>query len=632
MSVLRTVLETLGLVALGQTAPADVLADPLGAVDPGQEGPRVRSLQRALAARGFGTLAVPNGVYDARTQHAVREFQREASTRVRAASNVVVDPATVTPYTGPVDGRADVDTLREIRTWRDNDWRSPTTYIVRRQNQSWVDVSFAQSSAWDNGTPPRGSAVDVQDARTGTTVQIGSTARLMQGGVGYWGVAFVGGDRMLESMTAVSGFERFPAATWEKRALLAVAANEGGGRWEVINTYDSAFMSAGIKQWTVGTADNMGELGATLALLPAGDLQRLLGVHGLSIEPVATDAAGVPRAHLRLDGRRLTAATKEELRAFRWVSRFLALCRDPAFQDVEWRSAVDRIRTVCRLRLQWGAGRTTVGQLLQTEEARAYALDLHVNSPGSVVSVLNLAIGFLRAPATLATIPADTIGTMARRWMPTWARQQTPVVALAGNTPAAQWANLTEAQRTAITTAVTARNTQLQQALVAANTAALNPDEHGVLLAMTPAQLAVMRSLFRWLRTTRTVMFDAEGRWQAIEQANGNVLPTTTFGALAQTAKAISEEIASISPQLGPHAGGTDVTIRCTRQDAVTGVRFDGRPGTNIRTTTVDGVTQVQVLTPASIRPSTASVPVDVQLVTATGIGAPQPAARFAYQ
>ena len=57
--------------------------------------------------------------------------------------------------------------------------------------------------------------------------------------------------------------------TSEVNLMIAVAENEG--RLDAINTWDNAFLSFGMFQWTLGTGGNQGELPALLRRLQNED-------------------------------------------------------------------------------------------------------------------------------------------------------------------------------------------------------------------------------------------------------------------------------------------------------------------------------------------------------------------------
>ena len=52
----------------------------------------------------------------------------------------------------------------------------------------------------------------------------------------------------------------FAGTIWEKRAICKVAHNESSGAFEALNTYDNAFLSAGLFNWTLGKDGDKGEL------------------------------------------------------------------------------------------------------------------------------------------------------------------------------------------------------------------------------------------------------------------------------------------------------------------------------------------------------------------------------------
>ena len=202
--------------------------------------------------------------------------------------------------------------------------------------------------------------------------------------------------------------------TWEKRVILAVVNNESK-IFEAINSYDSAYLTAGMIQWA--TNDKRGELPGILSTLPDADFQRLFGVWGLG----TTDVIGRPfkdvvAGYFTLDGTKLdTHEQKDELRGFRWAYRFSEAAKDNVYRDLQVLQAHTRIGAMLRIPLQWGKEKITAESVLQSELLRALALDEHVNAGQPAIKyVLQRLMDGMKTPAKIITINAD--GTFAGVW------------------------------------------------------------------------------------------------------------------------------------------------------------------------------------------------------------------------
>jgi peptidoglycan hydrolase-like protein with peptidoglycan-binding domain len=183
------------------------------------------------------------------------------------------------------------------------------------------------------------------------------------------------------------------------RIVAAVTENEG--RFEAINSYDSAFLSVGLMQWTVGEKAAEGELASLLARIREADpavFQECYGRFGLDVRI----APGAFTGFLVLDGRLLdTAAEKEQLRSATWAYRF-------------WRAAHHPL--VRRCQILWAAARIDrfsgkplhgrqLREWLSSELGMAMILDQHVNRPAHVPATLNKALTELLGAGTVQADP-----------------------------------------------------------------------------------------------------------------------------------------------------------------------------------------------------------------------------------
>lgn len=182
------------------------------------------------------------------------------------------------------------------------------------------------------------------------------------------------------------------------RVIIAVMGNEG--KLESINSYDNAFMSFGIMQWTAGATDGEGELGALLARLEVLDsptFNECFGRFGLG----AVAGPGAMYGRLTLDGQPLTTSRdKAVLRTPDWAYRFWRAGHHPAVRHCQIVHAAGRIALF--------ADKVIAGHRLRdwlsSELGMALLLDQHVNRPGHVPATLNQA---LDAVLAVNAVPAD---------------------------------------------------------------------------------------------------------------------------------------------------------------------------------------------------------------------------------
>jgi hypothetical protein len=177
------------------------------------------------------------------------------------------------------------------------------------------------------------------------------------------------------------------------RVVRAVSTNEG--RLEAINSYDNAFLSAGLLQWTAGAGSAAGELAGLLGLVQrtsASTFDEYFGRYGLGFE-VPSAVTGTPvTGFLTLSGSSLrTPSEKEQLRDASWAYRFWRAGHDDIVRACQAALAARRIDTF----LDRPAAGRTVGDWLTSEYGVALVLDEHVNRPGHVPRTLESAIAGL---------------------------------------------------------------------------------------------------------------------------------------------------------------------------------------------------------------------------------------------
>lgn len=170
--------------------------------------------------------------------------------------------------------------------------------------------------------------------------------------------------------------------------MVAVAENEGN--LDAINTWDNAFLSFGMLQWTAGTGNARGELAALLWRLeqqaPAV-FQDHFGGAGLAVSGIQGNYG-----YLKLAGRTLDrGSAKERLRTPEWAFRFWRAGQDTTVQAVEVAHAASRLDTFYRHPSYRVEGHY-IAELVNSEYGVALLFDQHVNRPGYLTGSLATAL------------------------------------------------------------------------------------------------------------------------------------------------------------------------------------------------------------------------------------------------
>lgn len=181
------------------------------------------------------------------------------------------------------------------------------------------------------------------------------------------------------------------------RVMEAVSANEG--KLEAINTWDNAFLSFGIFQWTTGADDDPGELPALLGRLKqdyAAVFTDLFGRYGLDVQPrpggFLSKPGFLPTGYFSLDGVPLkTEAQKEKLRTLEWAYRFWRAGHNDIVRLMQIKQAMGRINVFYRSPRHPINGRF-IADYVTSECGVALLLDQHVNRPGHVPGTLAKAV------------------------------------------------------------------------------------------------------------------------------------------------------------------------------------------------------------------------------------------------
>jgi len=177
----------------------------------------------------------------------------------------------------------------------------------------------------------------------------------------------------------------------EINVMIAVAENEGN--LDAINTWDNAFLSFGLFQWTAGTGSAKGELPALLARIKAEDrdlFDKYCGQHGLDVVGVTP---GPVYGYFSLRGTPIkTPASKAQLRQAPWAFYFWLAGQDPAVQAMEIKHAMGRLDQFYNTERYKVDKKYRVSELVTSEYGVGLILDNHVNRPAYVKACLAKAL------------------------------------------------------------------------------------------------------------------------------------------------------------------------------------------------------------------------------------------------
>ena len=177
----------------------------------------------------------------------------------------------------------------------------------------------------------------------------------------------------------------------EINVMIAVAENEGN--LDAINTWDSAFLSFGLFQWTAGTKSGKGELPALLARIKGEDrdlFEKYYGQHGLDVAEVTP---GLVSGYLSLRGSKIKSpAAKEQLREATWAFYFWLAGQDTAVQAIEIKHALARLDQFYSTDRYMVDNKYRVSELVNSEYGVGLILDNHVNRPAYVNTCLARAL------------------------------------------------------------------------------------------------------------------------------------------------------------------------------------------------------------------------------------------------
>ena len=177
----------------------------------------------------------------------------------------------------------------------------------------------------------------------------------------------------------------------EINVMIAVAENEGN--LDAINTWDNAFLSFGLFQWTAGTGSAKGELPALLARIKGQDrdlFDKYYGQHGLEVTEVTAELV---YGYFLLRGSKIKApAAKAQLRQALWAFYFWLAGQDPAIQAIEVKHALARLDQFYNTDRYLVDNEYRVSDLVSSEYGVGLILDNHVNRPAYVKACLARAL------------------------------------------------------------------------------------------------------------------------------------------------------------------------------------------------------------------------------------------------
>jgi hypothetical protein len=177
------------------------------------------------------------------------------------------------------------------------------------------------------------------------------------------------------------------------RVMAAVSENEG--KFEAVNTWDNAFLSIGLFQWTAGVGSEAGELAALLQHFRErfpDTYQEYFGQYGLEPHGVLERAGSVARGYLKLDGQLLAdAEDKAVLRALPWAYCCWLAGQNENFRIIQLEHALSRIDAFYHTDKRRIRGRY-VSEYITSEYGVAQLLDQHVNRPAHVPLTLSEAL------------------------------------------------------------------------------------------------------------------------------------------------------------------------------------------------------------------------------------------------
>jgi len=161
------------------------------------------------------------------------------------------------------------------------------------------------------------------------------------------------------------------------------------GCLEALNTYDSAFLSFGPFQQTVGAGTGEGELQGALYHIKnanAALFKKLFGNFKLDVASVKK-IQNLDKGHFTLDGKELkSVADKEILRDFIWAYRCVKAMQNEGFRRLFLEYGFKRLEVVQAISAKVGGKEVLLGDVYRMEASLALLVDAHINLPALVDS------------------------------------------------------------------------------------------------------------------------------------------------------------------------------------------------------------------------------------------------------
>jgi hypothetical protein len=227
----------------------------------------------------------------------------------------------------------------------------------------------------------RGVEVFIQE-----TEKVLGRASTLQGckGIGDYG------KNNLYSALIKGGVPGIPDGLTERHKRIWASIYFSEGALEAINSYDSAFLSFGPLQQTMGTGTGSGELAAALNYVKennSGIYDNYFGKFGLQPTAIVKDAINVERGYCSLNGKIIkTAQDKEEYRKFIWAYRCVLAMSDLQFRKLFLEYGLKRINLIENMKATVDGKTLTFKDIFKSELAHALMLDAHINLPAAVDS------------------------------------------------------------------------------------------------------------------------------------------------------------------------------------------------------------------------------------------------------
>jgi peptidoglycan hydrolase-like protein with peptidoglycan-binding domain/uncharacterized Zn-binding protein involved in type VI secretion len=338
-------------------------------------GHYILDLQQDLNDLGFPINGVPDGDFGGKTETAVKAFQTYAKAskiRVTGGKGVSVTPG----FAGTATGIVDAATRKEIKLWKDKTYTRHEAKIYVKRKTKDIPVDGPGHTVLGEKVYAKGP--------DGKEVLLGKVATLQ----GFTGIGEFGKTNLYQALVNPATAPGIPTLTATQKGIWA-ALWKSEGAMEAINLYDSAFLSFGPMQQTMGAGGSAGELGGAMDFVKTKDAAayaKLFGDFGL--EPMTpTLSGGLKKGNFKLEGKELkTAADKAEYRRFIWGYRCVTAMADTAFRKPFLEFGFQRLDIIEDMTAKIGTTTYNFKDVYKSDLARALLLDAHINGPAWVDS------------------------------------------------------------------------------------------------------------------------------------------------------------------------------------------------------------------------------------------------------